>query len=481
MLKGFSRNIKLLEILTDEELAAIHRGTLDVLETTGVTFDHQETLQFFADHGCQVDFNNKRVRMPGWLVEDCLRKVPSSFVLKAREPKNDMKIGGNITYFTNAPGMGTIDLDSWEPVTPTREDNVNAVKVLDSLETVHNIGCYTPYMEIEGVPPAMTMIEGMANKLRMSSKVNQEAYQKDSELFTIKMAQVAGTQLIGTVDPSPPMTYDESACKAMYRWIEAGFPVDIGSGAVMGGTGPATIAGSTITNNVELIAGIIFSQLIKPGTAIMVADFVHPMDMRGGHPAFGAVECALHEAMFTQIFRGYGIPTHHWYGFVSAKKMDFQSGYEKSMIALLTAMAGTNLVEIHGAMYGELVWSPVQAVMDEDVVGWIGRFLEGVNVNNETLAIDLIEEVGPIPGFYLNKEHTRKWWKKEHFIPKVADRAAFQEWLRTGKKDIIALAKERTEELIAKHKPKPLTLGQDKEIDEIIEEAMSYYKQKGLI
>lgn len=481
MLKGFNRNLKPLEMLTDEALAAIHKGTLDVLETTGVTFEHDETLQLFADHGCPVDFNKKRVRIPGWLVEDSLRRVPSSFALKAREPKHNIRIGGNTLYFSNSMGMSTVDLDTWQPRTPTWEENVQAVKVLDSLDTVHYIAPYTPYMEIEGVPAAMVMLEGMANKLRLSSKVIASAYQADSEIFAIKMAKVAGTELVGSVSVSPPLTYSESACQVIYRWLEAGFPLCIGSGAVMGGTGPATIAGSTITNNAEILPGVVLAQLLKPGAGLMVADFVHPMDMIRGHPVFGAVECALHEAMFAQIFRKYGLPMQHWYGFGSGKKIDFQSGYEKSMIALLTAMSGTNVVELHGAIYGELTWHPVQAVIDEDVANWIGRFIEGVEVNDETLAIDLIEEVGPIPGFYLNKEHTRKWWKKEQFIPKVADREAYQEWLKKGKKDTIALAKERVEDIIAKYEPKPLTPEQDKEIDEILEEARSYYREKGLM
>jgi trimethylamine--corrinoid protein Co-methyltransferase len=321
----------------------------------------------------------------------------------------------------------------------------------------------------------------MANKLRISDKVIASAYQMDSETFAIRMGKVAGTQLVGAVSVSPPMTYSESSCRVMYRWLEAGSPLCIGSGAVMGGTGPATIAGSTITNNVECIAGIVLAQLIKPGTPLMVADFVHPMDMRWGHPAFGAVECALHGLIFSQFFRKYSIPLQHWYGFGSSKEIDFQSGYERSMIALLSAMSGADVVELHGAIYGELTWHPIQAVIDEDVANWIGRFMGGVNVSDETLAIDLIKEVGPIPGFYLEQPHTRKWWRREQFIPKVADREAYQEWLRKGKKDTIALARARVDDIIAQYEPKPLAPEQNREMDKILEEARRYYSDKGLM
>ena len=98
MLKGFTRKFKPLKILTEEEVETIHRGTLDVLETTGVRVEHDRALKLFADHGCKVDFENKRVRIPSYLVEDCVRKCPSSFALKARDPKYDLRIGGNNLY-----------------------------------------------------------------------------------------------------------------------------------------------------------------------------------------------------------------------------------------------------------------------------------------------------------------------------------------------------------------------------------------------
>ena len=482
MLEGFTRNIKPLAILSEEQVEAIHRGTLDVLESCGATFEDGETLRFLGDHGCKVDLGKRRARMPGGLVEECLEKVPSSFTVRARDPKENVRIGGNTVYFSNSMGMRTVDLDTWAQRTPTQEENRTAVKVLDSLETVHYVAPYTPYMEIEGIPSAMVMVEGMANKIRLTTKAIASEYQRDSEIFMIKMAQVAGIDLIGSVSVSPPLTYTEGCCKVIQRWLEAGFPVDIGAGAVMGGTGPATIAGSTVTNNAEIIAGIVLVQLLSPGAGLMVADFVHPMDMLRGHPVFGAVECALHDAMFNQIFRRYGIPTHHWYGFGSSKKIDFQSGYERSMIALLTSLSGSNVVELHGAIYGELTWHPVQAVIDDDLAGWIGRFLEGVRVDHETLAVDLIEEVGPIPGFYLDKEHTRRWWKSEQFLPKVADREAYSEWLgHETQPDTMALAQERVGRLLAEYEPKPLPEEQDRAIDAILEEARSYYRQEGLL
>ena len=144
--KGFIRNFKALEILTEEQMEAIHRGSLDVLEHTGVRFESEKALKLFERHDCKVDYEERRVRFPPGLVEECLRKCPSSFHLRARNPENDINLtSGNTTYFCVFPGMRTVDVDTWEPKTPTVEDNHNAVKVLDTLENVHLSVSYRIY------------------------------------------------------------------------------------------------------------------------------------------------------------------------------------------------------------------------------------------------------------------------------------------------------------------------------------------------
>jgi trimethylamine--corrinoid protein Co-methyltransferase len=480
LIRAFDRNLKYLNMITEDHLNTIHESTMEILEATGVAMQSNETLRFLAGHGCEINTGDKRVRFPRDLVHQCLEKVPSSFLLKARNPEHNLDIGDDRLCFSNSMGMKTVDLDTWLSRVPTREENETAVKVLESLETVSYIAPYTPYMEIEGVPPAMVLLEGMATKLRLASKAVSSAYQFDSELFAIRMAEVVGIDLLGAVSVSSPLTYDKAACRVLHRWVEAGFPICIGSGAIMGANGPVTVAGATILNNAELLAGTVLAQLIKPGIGVLVADFVHPMDMLRGTPVFGAVECAIHGTVFEQAFRRYGIPTIQWYGFGSSKKIDFQSGYERSMLTLLGALSGSNVIEMHGAIYGELTWHPAQAVIDEDVIGWIKRYLNGVQVDDETLALDLIKEVGPKPGYYLDTEHTLRWCRKGQFLPKVADRTSYHEWAEEiPRKDILNLAVERVKEIVSKYEPNPLTKEQNKEIDTILKEARKHYEDSG--
>jgi trimethylamine--corrinoid protein Co-methyltransferase len=482
MAKGFTRNIKPLEMLTDEQVEAIHRATLDVLRKTGVRFEHDMVLKLFHDNGCIVDYDKKIVKLPDYLVEECIRKAPSSFYLKARDPKNDLRIGGNTLYFYNSVGMRIVDLDTWESRPAKLSEQHDAVKVLDALENISMTGGYSPYADIEGIPPCMMYNESLASRIRYSTKVPQTGYRNDSEIFDIRMAKIVGIDVLGGVMASAPLTYYQDAIECTYRFAEAGFPIILLSGGMYGGSAPATIAGATITNNTELLAGLVLIQLLRPGLGILVADFTYPMDMQRGHPSFGALGTSLHGVMFGQIWRGHRIP--HCFmtaGYSSSKKIDFQGAYERALNGLVGAVSGTNVMEFQGCVYGELTYHPIRSVLDDDIAGWIGRFIEGVQVTDETLAIDLINEVGPIPGHYLNRDHTRRLWKKEQFIPKAADRTSYPEWIEKGKEDAVELARKRVKEILETHVPTPLSKDQDKEIDKILEEARKYYKGKGLM
>jgi trimethylamine--corrinoid protein Co-methyltransferase len=163
----------------------------------------------------------------------------------------------------------------------------------------------------------------------------------------------------------------------------------------------------------------------------------------------------------------------------ASKLIDYQLGYEKSIATVLTAVSGASIINYVGGLTGELSFHPALAVLDNDVAGMIGHFLEGVTVNHETLAVDLIEQVGPIPGFFLDKAHTREWWKQEQFIPQASDQLSHKEFEELGKKAALDYAKEKVDEILANY-DHDLPADQEQELDNILEEAKAYYRQKGL-
>lgn len=470
-----------LRVLTDEQVESIHRATLEVLWATGVRMEHQRALQLLEKSGCPVDYDAMRVRMPPALVEDCLRRAPSSFPAPARDPANSLMIGGNTLCLAVAPGKGTVDPDTWEPRTPTRKENYDGVRVLDALPSMHFFSPYTPYFGFEGVPPCMAMLESLAARLRNSTKFQCVGFTHGCEVFSIQMAQSLGIQILGTCAWAPPLTVYRDAVDSLFRFAEVGMPVRVISGQVMGGTAPASMAGAIVTNNAEVIAGLVLAQVVRPGTPVLAKDFTAPMNMNTGSPAFGAIEISLHNAACNQLFQRYGVPLDDTTAYPNSKLSDYQCAYEKAFRVLVAGLSGASTLLFHGSVHGELTHHPLQAILDDDVAGMVGRFLEGITVNSETLAVDLINEVGPIPGHFLNKQHTRDWWKKEQFVPGAADRLTYPEWMNSGKKSCLDYARERMEHILATHKPTSLTASQEQDVERILEEARTHYKQQGLI
>jgi trimethylamine--corrinoid protein Co-methyltransferase len=225
-------------------------------------------------------------------------------------------------------------------------------------------------------------------------------------------------------------------------------------------------------------------QLIKPGARVLANTFATMQNMRSGCPGFGQIGTFMNSVVFNQIWRTkYHIPTiHSTTAFMATKEIDVQLGYGKGMGAMIVALSGGHLVHLHGSIYGELTWSPLQAIVDDDIAGMVGRALQGVPVDHATLALDLINEVGPIPGHYLAKAHTREWWPREQYVPKVADLLPPAEWEQSGKTGILDHAKERMEEIMATHQvDPPLSQGQEEDLERILEEARKHYRGKGLI
>jgi trimethylamine--corrinoid protein Co-methyltransferase len=480
--RGIVRNFKPLEILTEEQVERIHRGALDVLEATGVRVDSQRARKIYEKGGCIVDHEEHRVRFPPGLVVGSIRQCPPSFHMKALDPKNDLIVGGNTTYISLFGGMRTVDLDTWETRTPTVQENHDACKVADGLEYVHAATSYLPYCELEGVPPVMLVPVTTWSRLQYFSKISRVGTTHSSHIWEIQMAQALGVDVYGALEAPPPLGWNEDATDCGIECAKAGFPVEPGCAGAMGGSHPVTLAGALVAGIAEVMSGIVLVQLVRSGNPIIVNAFDFPQNMRSGDFKFGAIGVYLYAAAWNQFWRTrYGIPVMNGGpGPTNSKMIDFQCGYEKSIGLLLCTLSGANIINYAGGLTAELVYHSALTVLDNDVAGYIGRFLEGVTVNEDTLAIDLINETGPIPGFFLNTAHTREWWKKEQFLPHAADMLTYPEWLKTGKKSSLDYARERVDELLASWESK-LPPGKEEELDKILEECRQWYKKKGLI
>jgi trimethylamine--corrinoid protein Co-methyltransferase len=480
---GFKRFFEPLKILTESQVQEIHSGTLRVLERTGLAFHDERALNLFADHGCKVDFRTKRVRFPKFMVEDCLTKCPHKFRIKARAQENDLELTGrgNTVYFAPSPAMKTVNLNDFSPREPTRKDFYDYIRVLDYLPHVHMQNSF-PYFGFAKVPQCMRLLESNAAKLRISTKVQKEGSILGNDLWNIEMAKATKQDLLNTVNPASPLTFYEDTVSAIFRYSEQEIPFHIASGVLAGSTAPATVAGLVLLNNAEILAGMMLAQLIRSGTRVWVGNFVNMQNMSTGTPAFGDIGNSLSEVVLNQVWREYGIPTFSTApAWTSSKAIDFQAGYEMSLAALSSALSGACTIFFQGGLTGEFTAHPVKAILDDDVAGMIGRFLQGIETSEENMAIESINDVGPIPGHFLDTEHTFKWWRKDQFMPKVADRLPYSEWSDSGKKDALSHAKEKLEHILSTYKPTLLPPEQEQAIEDILKDAREFYRKKGEI
>ena len=483
MRRGFKRRFEPLRILTDSQVEYIHTASLDILEKTGVKFESKRALNLLEKSGCSVDYENRVSRFPPYLVEDSIRKAPGSFYVKARIADDDLMFGGNTLYFMPAAGAKLHDAKTGDLTVATIEENNQGVLICDALATVDFQASYCPFFELKDIEPVMLLAESQASIARYTTRVSRGAQATDSFIWEAQIANAVGKQLIGTIEGAAPLCFPEDAINAAFEYMDNGFPIWATGGSVMGGSSPVTAAGAIVSNNVETLSAITLVQCYRPGHAILANDFVIPMDMESGNLFFGALGSGYHQMAFNQIYRDlYGIPTcNAMAAFPNSKLIDYQNAFEKTHLALSAALSGANMIAFLGSVSQELAWSPLQAVIDNDAVNIIGRYIEGIEISDETMALDLIAEVGQSPGSFLGKKHTRENWQKEYYVPEVFDRLSFQDWERTGKKSVLDMAKQKVEEILASHKPEPLTAEEEKSIDKILRDARAYYRKKGLI
>jgi len=481
--KGFTRKFPAFEILTKEEVEQIKKTTLDILKNTGMIIEHKAALKMLEENDCIVDYDSQKVKFPEGLVLECIKRCPSTFRVKARDPNNDIIFGGNTIFFKSSPGMDiVVDPRTGDHRTATKQEYIDAVRVLDYLENHDWFSCYTPYFGYKGVPEVMKMTMGLIQRLKYSTKFTGLCFANYNWEFNFRIAKVAGCEILcpGFM-VSSPLALSEFAVEAGFKTIEYGFPVGVDTGPVMGATAPATIAGGIAEFNAELIAGIVLAQLKKPYTRVFVWGFPNSQNMRTGAPYFGNISNALFNVANNQIWRDYGVPLRNTASvYTNAKPVDYQNAIEHAVPAILSAISGASSIHLYGGAYGEIAHSPIQSILEDDLAGMIGRFIEGIKVNEETLALDLINQVGPLPGHFLDTKHTYKWWQKEQYTQKYADILTYPEWEREGKKDCIYYAEEKMKKILSEHEVSiKLSEEQEEKINLIVRELQDFYVKKG--
>jgi len=468
-----------LRVLTRKQLYNIHLATLDLLEHTGVKVRYEEALKLLDVAGANVDYKKQIVKIPRHLVREALKKAPSSITLAGRNSKNDLKLEDGKTYFGT---LGTApyvqDLETGKRRLATKKDLEDFARVADALENIHY---FHTMVTPSDVPIEICDLHRWEATLRNTVKhaMGGAVYKTENMPYLIRMCcVVAGDEdnfrkrpIISITEcPVAPLVHDTRGTHNIIEFAKHGLPIMLYSEPQAGASAPVTLAGTLVIVNAEVLSGMTIIQLVNPGTPVVYASVATIMDMKAANIAFGGPETGLLSVATTQLARYYNVPNLCAGGRADSKISDAQTGYEKTRNALICALAGSNLNNMAGALESNLKVSFEQLIIDNEIVGAIERVIEGIEVTNETLALELIEKVGP-GGHFLAEDHTLKYLKKEHYMPKIDDRRSYGAWEKNGAKNVADVAKEKAKEILTTYQPEPLSKEVQKELTSIIREA----------
>jgi len=466
-----------LNVLSDNEIEAIHRSSVQVLERVGALVRSRGALKLLADAGAKVDFEKKLVKIPSNLVEECLRKHPSNFTLNGRVRKNDLPIADDRMYTHPTGGCLTVlDANSARARSATTRDLEDLTRVVDALDNIHQCGMV---IHVGDAAPQVRDIYTVAQMLRNTTKnCWVTAYSVHNLEYIVKLAAtvIGGREelrktplILCGVSPTSPLELSEDVADQLVKCATYELPISILPCPLAGGTSPVTLAGTLVQQNAEFLISHVIVQLVNPGNPVLYSARAMCMDMRTGVSAVG-VEFGLMSVAAVQLARYYDVPSDVYGLSTNSKIMDEQIAFEKAMVGLLPALAGANFLSGAGMVEAGMTFGLEQLIIDNEIFHLIFRAARGIDVNPDTLAADLIEKIGPA-GHYLSDKHTRKYYLSEHYVPYLSDRATRADWERAGSKDIVGRARERADKILKEHSVEPLDRDVEKELERILAEA----------
>ena len=446
----------LQEILSQEDIERIHRTSMGVLSTVGVEFPSQEALDLFRRHGVETD--GSRVFITEDQLWQALETAPGRFTLHARNPERDVTIGrGAPSVF--APGYGAPFLIGVEgnKRTPTVEDYRTLVKLAHALPNQDVSGHLLA--EPGDVAPETAPLHMLhahilhSDKPFLGSVDSELAVRHTMEMVRILFGEEAGERPVtmGVVSSLTPLGYSREMAGAILTYAREGQALLIANLAMAGSTAPITLAGLLAMQTAELLAGVVLSQLVRPGTPVICGTTSTNIDMRSGALAIGSPELAQVTVAHTALMRYYGLPSRGSGALTDANYPNAQAGLESMMGMLTVVNSGADFV-LHaaGILSSYLAFSCEKFVIDDEICGRVRRLHQPLVVDDETLAFDSIARVGP-GGHFLLEDETARRCRTEFWQPAVSDRSNLDQWLRAGQPDVVHQARERWQQLVAAH------------------------------
>ena len=464
-------DVPLYEILDENGVEAIHDASMTILEGIGIDFRDDEAIALWKQAGADVD--GQRVRLDRALVMELVAKAPESVTMHARNPERTVEVGGRNMVF--APTYGSpfvLDLE-----------NQRRYSTLEDLYNFYRLAYMTPHMHLTGgitcepvdVPIPRRHMHTIYGLLKYSDKPFMGATtSRERAEDSVAMAKIAmgddfvehNTVMASVMNCNSPLLWDETMLDAVKVYAYHN-QISILSPFVLGGAStPASSVGSVAQLNAEALAGVAFSQVVRPGAPIIYGQFLAPVSMKSGAPMAGTPEICFMNYMVGQLARRYRLPWRSSGMTSGSKIVDAQAAYESIMTMHSVVLAGANYV-LHSAgwLEGGLTASFAKFVLDAEHVAMFYKFAQGVDMADLDGAMAAVREVGP-GSHFLGAEHTRKNFQSAFFMPELLDNNSFEQWEVEGSKDADTRAREKVREMLGAYEEP----GLDPAIDEALKD-----------
>lgn len=448
-----------LQVLSADQIQKLHEATASLLEKTGVQVTHAEALEIFAGGGARVD--GDRVRISRNMLESALKSAPSCIVLGNRNGEAAVVLENENTWFgATLDDVYYFDPETWLRRQCTLKDCRRLVTVFDALP---NLTWGMTFGAISDMPSHLGDRYAAREVLTHSEKpMVFSSNHIDSLRDIYEMARIVNSDnenfqktppVASFVTTISPLVIADHVAEQMMFCARNNIPQVCYAGVQAGSTGPMSFAGTVVQGNAETLACLVFNQLVNPECAVVYGHFSTVMDMKSSIFSFGAVEMNLMVAAQAQIARHYDIPFYGTAGCSDSKLPDSQAALEATFSCLSSALGCSGMIHDAGLLeYGTMA-SPEHMVLVNEILHMVGHYMNGLDVSDESLALDIIDSVGP-GGHYLMLEHTMKHFR-DAWYPQLLDRSGYNHWLENGAKDLSTRARERALALMG-HRPVPL-------------------------
>jgi trimethylamine--corrinoid protein Co-methyltransferase len=447
-----------LEVLKIEEIELIHAKTLELLEVVGVKVESPEARAFLIEQGCfRDDEKTHFIKYPSDLVKKYIKMVPNSFSLWGYDGSFQLNIDiQTVNFATVGTPVKIYDPQVKKGIRKTvLSDTINQIRIVDTLKNIHcsHVDVWpndVPYTELH-----WHAIHAWAHNSFKPYGLGCLGRTPSQDMMNLLSILVGSEEelkkrprLIGFYNPTSPLIHSQLLLNGLFIFAKYKQPLIVAPAASAGSTAPVTLAGLIIQANMENLSAIVLTQLINPGTPVFYSSMSAPMDPPTGNVAWGSIETGLITAATAQLARFYNIPSRGPGAVTESKCFDIQNGYERFMTLFCSAAAGINYITCAGTYESSLSEALELLVIDDELCSIVKRGLEGIRVDNESMAIEEIKKIATTGKSYLSLKHTAKNTRKEIFVPLLADRNRRTIWQRAGATDIIEKAKEKVEKIL---------------------------------